>query len=260
MNAIVEIRADHKSIYAALAAAQLEMGRVEKDAKNDAFKRDGKALAYATLASVIEACLPALNRNGIAVFQPTVDEDGARWVKTIFAHVSGETIECRVPLIFGKSDMQGFGSAVTYARRYGLMTMAGVAPEDDDGNAAAQGKPEQRSETRKQDQKPQYDPTEDIAAIEACTTGKDLLATIKGRKMDHSHPDVAIARVETLRRLVKGAQKIEAITAFANSFGPDWAAVQDDAEARRAELIAEAQEAAKETSQYDDTGYLGSPA
>ena len=42
----------------------------------------------------------------------------------------------RVPLIVGKNDMQGYGSAVTYARRYGLMSMAGIAPEDDDGNAA----------------------------------------------------------------------------------------------------------------------------
>jgi hypothetical protein len=49
--------------------------------------------------------------------------------------------ECRVPLIVGKNDMQGYGSAVTYARRYGLMGMAGVAPEDDDGNAAAKAAP-----------------------------------------------------------------------------------------------------------------------
>jgi hypothetical protein len=58
-------------------------------------------------------------------------------VQTVFLHMSGERLECRVPLIIGKNDMQGFGSAVTYARRYGLMAMAGIAPEDDDGNAAA---------------------------------------------------------------------------------------------------------------------------
>jgi hypothetical protein len=55
----------------------------------------------------------------------------------VLLHVSGEELRSRVPLIIGKPDMQGFGSAVTYARRYGLMAMAGIAPEDDDGNAAA---------------------------------------------------------------------------------------------------------------------------
>jgi hypothetical protein len=65
------------------------------------------------------------------------EENGQRYVVTIFAHASGATIECAVPLIVQKNDMQGLGSAITYARRYGLMGMAGIAPEDDDGNAAA---------------------------------------------------------------------------------------------------------------------------
>ena len=141
ITAGVAVKTSHKSIYSALAAAQAAMGPVVKDAKNDAFKRDGKATAYSTLSSVIEACLPALNANGIAVIQPTVDEENQRYVKTILAHESGETLECRVPLIVGKNDMQGYGSAVTYARRYGLMCMAGIAPEDDDGNAAAKAAP-----------------------------------------------------------------------------------------------------------------------
>lgn len=141
MNAITETKADHKTIFAALAAAQMQMEGVKKDAKNDAYKREGKATPYATLSSVLEACMPALNANGIAVLQPTFDDDSGRYVKTILAHTSGETLECRVPLIVQKNDMQGYGSAVTYARRYGLMSMAGIAPEDDDGNAAAKAAP-----------------------------------------------------------------------------------------------------------------------
>jgi hypothetical protein len=126
----------HKSIYAALAKAQIEMGPALKDSTNPAFKAK-----YADLSSVMAACLPALNKNGLAVIQPTIDEDGARYVKTVLAHESGETLECRVPLIVAKNDMQGYGSAVTYARRYGLMAMAGIAPDDDDGNAAAKSAP-----------------------------------------------------------------------------------------------------------------------
>ena len=125
-----------KGIYSALAAAQIEMGPALKDSTNPAFKSK-----YADLASVMAACLPALNRHGIAVIQPPVDDENGRYVKTILAHESGEVLECRVPLIVGKNDMQGYGSAVTYARRYGLMSMAGIAPEDDDGNAAAKSPP-----------------------------------------------------------------------------------------------------------------------
>lgn len=136
MNAITETKADHKSIFAALAAAQMEMGKAVKDTKNDHFRSK-----YADLASVMDACMGALNKHGICVMQPTGEDESGRYVKTILAHTSGETVECRVPLIVAKNDMQGYGSAVTYARRYGLMSMAGIAPEDDDGNAAAKSPP-----------------------------------------------------------------------------------------------------------------------
>ena len=117
------------------------MGRALKDATNPAFRSK-----YADLASVMDACMPALNKHGIAVLQPLVDDEHGRYVKTVFVHgESGDAVECRVPLIVGKNDMQGYGSAVTYARRYGLMSMAGIAPEDDDGNAAAKAAPAQQA-------------------------------------------------------------------------------------------------------------------
>jgi hypothetical protein len=127
----------HAKIGAALAAAQAEMGPAVRDAKNPAFNKK-----YADLSAVTAACMPALNKHGIAVIQPPGSEGNDRWVSTVFIHgASGETLECRVPLIIGKNDMQGYGSAVTYARRYGLMCMAGIAPEDDDGNQAVTAAP-----------------------------------------------------------------------------------------------------------------------
>lgn len=134
---------DKISIYAALAKAQSEMGKALKSAANPHFKSK-----YADLSEVMDACLPALNANGIAVFQPMRETDGARYVVTILAHTGGETIECAVPLIVQKNDMQGLGSAITYARRYGLMSMAGIAPEDDDGNAAAKAAPQRETAQR----------------------------------------------------------------------------------------------------------------
>ena len=124
-------------LYVALAMAQAEMGKALKDSNNPAFKSK-----YADLASVMDACMPALSKHGIAVLQPAFHDESGRYVKTIFVHGdSGESVECMVPLIVAKNDMQGYGSAVTYARRYGLMGMAGIAPEDDDGNAAAKEPP-----------------------------------------------------------------------------------------------------------------------
>jgi len=121
----------HTSIAAALVAAQAEMEPARKQSNNPHFKAK-----YADLAAVMDACMEALHKHGIAVIQPAGSDEGGHYVETVLLHTSGERLACRVPLIFGKNDMQGYGSAMTYARRYGLMAMAGVAPEDDDGEGA----------------------------------------------------------------------------------------------------------------------------
>lgn len=125
------------SIYAALAKAQAEMGKAIKDSNNPHFRSK-----YADLGNVIDAAMPALNKHGIAVIQPLVKTDDGYGIETTLLHESGETISGGiVPLLIGKQDMQGLGSAITYARRYGLMTAVGIAPEDDDGNAAVASGP-----------------------------------------------------------------------------------------------------------------------
>jgi hypothetical protein len=130
---MTKISEAHPNVYAALAAAQAEMGMALKDSVNPAFKSK-----YADLASVIEAVRGPLTRHGLSFHQPLVESEFGRGVKTILSHGPSNThIECVVPLIVGKNDMQGLGSAITYARRYGLMGMAGIAADDDDGNAAA---------------------------------------------------------------------------------------------------------------------------
>lgn len=131
---------NHKSITLALVEAQKNMTKASKQAKNPHLKSK-----YADLGSVMDACVPALNDAGIAVIQPSGEDETGRYVETILIHgESGERLGCKVPLIVQKNDMQGYGSAVTYARRYGLMTMAGIAPEDDDGHAASKAPPQQR--------------------------------------------------------------------------------------------------------------------
>lgn len=121
-------------IAAAFLKAQSEMGNATKDSSNPYFKSK-----YADLNAVREACLPALNKHGICVLQPTVQIDSKNYVKTILLHESGETIEALTEVLFGKpNDPQAQGSGITYARRYGLQSLVNIGAEDDDGNKAAE--------------------------------------------------------------------------------------------------------------------------
>jgi len=123
-----------KAIAPALVKAQSEMSNAVKDAKNPFFKS-----SYADLNSVREACIPALNKYGITVLQPTVYEGGKPFVQTLLLHESGEYISSLTEIICNKiNDAQSHGSGVTYARRYGLQSMCNIGSEDDDGNAASQ--------------------------------------------------------------------------------------------------------------------------
>ena len=134
----------------ALVKAQTEMGAVIKNAANPHLKSK-----YADLGSVLDACAAALHGNGFAIVQPCGKDDQGQFVETVLAHESGEQLASRVYLVIGKNDMQGYGSAVTYARRYGLMAMAGIAPEDDDGTAAVVAAPRQEQQRDPVRQEPQ---------------------------------------------------------------------------------------------------------
>ncbi len=119
-------------LAAALAKAQGEIGGATKGSLNPHFKSK-----YADLASVVEAIREPFAKQGLATYQAYRSNDGQLYLVTRIIHNSGQWIEDDgVPLLLSKQDMQGLGSASTYARRYGLMAAAGVAPEDDDGNAA----------------------------------------------------------------------------------------------------------------------------
>jgi hypothetical protein len=129
---------NEENIYVALARAQTEFGTVAKGSVNPAFKS-----RYADLADVAGAVIPVLARHGVAVLHyPVRSLGGALDMRTEFVHgATGTAVQCDVPLIVTKNDMQGFKSATTYAKRIGLESLSGVAPEDDDGNAAVAAAP-----------------------------------------------------------------------------------------------------------------------
>lgn len=119
------------AIAEALAIAQGQMDNAMKGRENPAFRSK-----YADLASVRDAVVGPLSAAGIAMLQaPSVDEHGVH-VETRLIHKSGEWLACHLSAVPKDFGPQAIGSAVTYLRRYSLMSMVGIAPEDDDGNGA----------------------------------------------------------------------------------------------------------------------------
>lgn len=146
---IMEMSAEIGEIAKALPKAQAAMGDVFKNANNPAFRSK-----YADLAAVIEAVLPALNKAGISLLQPVSFDGTSVMVGTMLLHESGQWVRCTLGLPISKRDAHGIGSAITYGKRYGLQSMSGVAPEDDDGNAASEKGAGKAAEAPKKDYGP----------------------------------------------------------------------------------------------------------
>lgn len=116
----------------ALAAAQGEITGALKDSKNPFFKS-----SYADLASCWDACRGPLSKNNLAVIQTTQAADTGVRVITMLAHASGEWVRGTLCMTPTKHDPQGIGSCITYARRYALAAIVGLAQIDDDANQAS---------------------------------------------------------------------------------------------------------------------------
>lgn len=126
-----------QTLASAMASAFADIQAAMKDSNNPHFKSK-----YADITAVIEAIKPALVRHQLFFTQrPEPVERGVQ-VETVLHHANGETLSLgKLFVPANKQDAQGFGSALTYARRYALVTAFGVPTEDDDGNAAAKAAP-----------------------------------------------------------------------------------------------------------------------
>jgi hypothetical protein len=151
------------TIAEALAAAQAELTDPVKDSVNPHFKSK-----YADLATILKTARPVLARHGIAIVQTTGITDAGGVILITALMWRGESIVGRYPIAPVKADPQGYGSAMTYARRYALQAIVGVAADDDDdGNAASAPKAST----------PRIDETSElIGRIRACNDIDDLRA------------------------------------------------------------------------------------
>lgn len=184
-------------IAPAFVKAQASVKPALKDAKNPHF-----GSTYADLASAFAACREALAENGIAVLQAP-SADGRRVsVCTMLLHDSGEWMRSTLTLTAVKEDPQAVGSAITYARRYGLMGMVGLAAEDDDGNAASaprtppQGKGRDNRDNKPGNFRDEYTPTRPASpsavakdAIRKATT-EDRIKRLVNAARTSEDPDI----------------------------------------------------------------------
>lgn len=122
----------------ALAKAQAEFGPIEKDKTAKIMSAKGNyAYSYADLATVLAVVRPVLAKHGIALFQPVTMHNGTVNIKTVLAHRSGQWLSDEIGFKSGEGDPRSVASVITYGRRYGLTTMIGVAPSDEDDDGAA---------------------------------------------------------------------------------------------------------------------------
>lgn len=135
------------SLASALAAAQGEFAAATKSRENPFLKN-----MYATLDDIIAAVRVPLSKNGLSFMQPfTSDDTGEYTLETILFHESGEWYSSKavVPRFAGKgiNELQAFGGALTYWRRYMLASMLGVSSEEDrDGNGKERVQKTQKKE------------------------------------------------------------------------------------------------------------------
>ena len=122
-------------LFAALSKAQATITGAVKDSSNPFFKSK-----YADLAACLDAVREPLSKNGLCVVQTTDNDSGGVTVITTIGHSSGEWMEGRLTMTPEKAGPQAFGACITYARRYALAAITGLAQIDDDAEAATNHK------------------------------------------------------------------------------------------------------------------------
>lgn len=217
-------------LFGALAEAQGEMTGASKDkiAKVKSDKAD-YSYKYSDLQSVIEACREPLSKSGICVIQPpcaktrmisVLTNRGEQaeqtavevTVTTLLGHKSGQWIACDLVLVSSQITPQGIGSAITYGRRYGLQSMAGVASDDDDGAAASAGRQPENYQSPKRVTPPAEPELQ--KRLDRCTMMKPAMDVIGELKSDlHELTGDGDAYLKALKRHgIETKEQLSAIT------------------------------------------------
>lgn len=128
-----------KEVTKLAALAIWEISVVKKTGRNPFFKKMGKDAPYATLNDVLAAVKPVLKKHGLFLTQSVGKDTYGHFVQTEIYHPDVDQAILQSSVYLESTDnMQKIGAAITYARRYGLVSLLGIEDEDDDGNAASE--------------------------------------------------------------------------------------------------------------------------
>lgn len=234
-----------KELAAALCKAQATMLGAAR--AKEAAITNTRSYKYADLASVWDACREPLTANGLSVIQAARSIQAGVEIETLLLHSSGEWISETLAIPVQRGDAQGFGSALTYCRRYGLMAMIGIAPEDDDAEAAVNAKPQHGD----------FQPSQP-AKITARGGARNMLTEAKQQEIDRlagrivdaflaKDPDLAYAAYLDAKEALKG--DADALTAC-------W----DLLDSKQRSTLKEMHKAEKDAEQAHKTAMVGSQA
>jgi len=176
----------NKEAIAAFIKAQSEMGKAVKSATNP-FHRS----KYADLETVLDVVTEPFNNNGFALMQTGGSDENGKYILTKLTHTSGGEFESKIYLVdqfkdkddnLWPLDMQHLGSAITYAKRYGLQALTGLATEDDDGNSTMRNaivKKPAAPKPKPQQKKPDPEAAHDAAVREEQNTAPSTPQQLK---------------------------------------------------------------------------------
>jgi hypothetical protein len=171
----------------ALAKVQASLPKIAKNEKADTGKY---VYTYASLADISEQVLPLLAKHGLSfACMPTLSEGGSFVLRYRLMHAEGEALEGEYPLPV-QGGPQAQGSAITYARRYTLTALVGVAPEDDDGQAAQQAAvPAKKTAKKTSAKKVVADPADTHETL--LSRVDDLIFQLKQHGVEHDPSKIA---------------------------------------------------------------------
>lgn len=202
------------ALAAALAKAQGLMTHASKDAQNPHFKN-----RYADLAAVWSAIREPLSVNGLSVVQTVTQGDGTVGVRSLLLHASGEWISSALEMPVAQKTPQGYGSALTYARRYALSALVGIAQDDDDAEAATRPSAPILPPVQKRTQPPREVAPPPVAPKPASATPDEdpaeraLIAIAEAQSLEDLQPltklvvQLGVAKVPEVRQAFAARQK-----------------------------------------------------
>jgi len=196
MSLIDDERPQVNEVYAKLILAKAQFGKAIKNAKNPHFKNN-----YADLQSVLDAVTDALLANDLVVSQTGERSGDVFAIRTLVFDSNGDSIDFGImPVKTIKEDAQAFGSGLTYARRYALMSAFGLAPEDDDGQLASIASPVDavRANVRKLANEAHKDYGYSL---------EEITATLKGVSSEVMTQEQAYKAIESLSKLIEMSKK-----------------------------------------------------